>query len=644
MPRSPSTPALALCLALVSVGLPALAQAPNPGSPGEATSTFYSTATVVEKPLDQTTTTVTVLDRTAIEASGTAGVAELLRGVPGLFLESNGTRGGLTVARLRGGDPNYTLVLLDGVPLNDGTYQIGDVFDLEALPTAAVERIEIIRGPISAFYGSSGLAGAIHIFTRQGTPGSPRGEVAATVGNADLRRLETTFSAARNRSRWFLALTGDREDRRIAEERFDSLQAQGRLDHGWGRNTSLTVTTRIADWQADDYPDASGGPLFGSGELRSSQHREVSLGGELSWEAPTDGVHHRLSLGTYSHTLDRHSPAIVPLVPESVESTRFARYRLGWALAWDPAPGLRVSGGATVEQEQGSNRSTLLLPAELGGEISGDYSLTRTTPGLFAETSWGKGPWQLELGSRFDHLEGGTSKLSPRFGIAYRPRGASWRLRASAGRSFKLPSFFALASPAALGGNPDLRAETMEGFDLGLELPAVGGNLALTFFSHHYRNLVDFDFQAFRHINRGRVVTEGIELEFTHQPLPKLDLAFALTWQDAEDRTSDQTLLHRPDWTGNLRVHWRPSSEIDLHLDWSWTGRRFDSQLPVPEIDTIASTSLNGFGARWRASARLSLEAQVDNLLDRRYQTLIGFPGAGRSLRLGLRWRVGRGE
>ena len=602
--------------------------------------TFYSTATVTERPVDEATNTVTVVDREAIEASGASGVVELLQSVPGLFLEEAGTRGGSAVARIRGGDPNYTLVLLDGVPLNDGTYPIGDVFDLGALPAAAVERIEVVRGPVSAFYGSSGLAGAIHIFTRRGSD-NPEAEIAASAGNSDLRRVEGRVSGAAGRARYFLSALGDREESRIADERFRQQQAQGRLDLEGSRGRSLRMTMRAARWESDDYPEASGGPVYGSGELRASEHRELSLGLDLEWGEDDGSAKQRWSLGVYEHRLDRASPAIGFLVPRSEEATRWTRSRLGWMSTRHSGSGVRLATGVTVDRERAWNRSLLFLAPELGEPTPGDYSRTRTTPGAFAEASWSHGSWHLDLGSRLDHLEDDGLRFSPRLGLAFRPAGASWRLRASAGESFKLPSFFALASPGALGGNADLRTETLRGFDLGVELSLRTGQLALTAFHHRYRNLVDFDFASFRHINRGRVVATGLELEGSGKLTPALELSAALTWQDAEDQTSEQPLLHRPEWTGALRLTWQPRPTLDLDFHWRWTSSRFDNQLPVPEIPSVDGYSVSSLGARWRLSPDLRLETRLDNLFDRDYQTQLGFPGPGRSGRIGLRWRLG---
>ncbi len=122
----PSVPALLL---LVGLGLAPEARAQS-AAPSEPATRFYSTATVRERPLSSATASVTVLDRETITASGARTVADLLRFAPGLDVTSNGPRGGFTTAQIRGGDPNFSLVLLDGVPMNDSTYQVGDAFDL----------------------------------------------------------------------------------------------------------------------------------------------------------------------------------------------------------------------------------------------------------------------------------------------------------------------------------------------------------------------------------------------------------------------------------------------------------------------------------------------------------------------------------
>lgn len=612
---------------------------------------FYATATVRERPVTSATAAVTVIEREAIEVTGARTVAELLRFVPGLDVTSGGTRGTLATAQIRGGDPNYTQVLLDGVPLNDGTYQVGDVFDLEGLTAAAVERLEIVRGPLSSFYGSTGLAGAINIITRRGSDGSG-GDVELEGGNASLRRAAASLAGAAGTASYFVAVSLDEEQQRVAEESFSQGSAHANLDLALGARSSLRLSSRFASWEASDYPDASGGPVFGSGELRRSDHQESSLGVELLLGS---GERHKLTAAVYRHRLDRVSPAVFPLVPSSTERTNFTNTRLGWAGSIYTSHRFQLAVGTEIGRQEGENRSTLLLPAFLGGEVPGDYQLVRTTPGAYAELLVDYGDLLIEVGSRLDFpenagasSEGDSRKVewSPRLGLRYRlGRQGSTRLRASAGRSFKLPSFFALASPPQLGGNPELRPETMIGGDLGVEHGSESAPLsgALTLFYNRYENLVDFDFETFSHVNRSRVAARGIESYLTWRPGPTFTARVNVTWQEVENLDSPVRLRHRPQWVGGLRLTWKPQPGLRLELSSQGTSSSFDEQIPVPELNTTAGYGLLAFASSWELAPGWQLRGRIDNLADNNYEALIGFPGPGRSLRLGLRRTFGPG-
>lgn len=591
---------------------------------------FYETATVQARPLSSATGSVTVIDREQIEASNALTVAELLRSAPGVTLTTNGTRGGLTTASIRGGDPNFTLVLLDGVPLNDPVYQEGDVFDLEGLPIEGVERIEIVRGPLSSFYGSTGLSGVIQIFTREGQPGKTGAQAEVSGGDASFRKGTATVTGPG----WSVTALWEEEAERVARERFEQAGGLASLSVPLG-TARLSLKARGMSWEGDDYPDASGGPVYGSGELRRADHEELSLATGLSF-----GNHHELTASVYRHGMDRESPAVFPLVPPSTEETRFTRTRVGWSSVLRTFQGGRWSAGVDAQRESGRNDSLLLLPTDFGGPIVGDYDISRTVAGAYTELVADRGPWTFELGSRFDVPEEGGTEWSPRLGLGWRPTDGV-RLHASAGRAWKLPSFFALASPPALGGNPDLRPETVVGGDFGADWQLAQGRVetGLTLFYNRYKDLVDFDFETFTHVNRSEVETRGVEGAFGWHPTDRLSVQASATWQDFEDLKTHARLRHRPEWTGGVRVLWKPVSALTLDADAQAVSRFFDEQIPVPERDTVEARELVGIGAAWRFARPWELRLRVDNLLGEEYETLIGFPGPDRSVRLGLRWR-----
>ena len=127
------------------------------------------TGTYVPQPMADLSSSVTVLDREFLQVTNKRTVADALRTVPGLLIEELGGPGGLTAVSIRGGEANFTLVLVDGVELNDPTNTRGGSYDFSKLDMASIERIEIVRGAQSAIYGSDALAGVINIITLRST-------------------------------------------------------------------------------------------------------------------------------------------------------------------------------------------------------------------------------------------------------------------------------------------------------------------------------------------------------------------------------------------------------------------------------------------------------------------------------------------
>jgi outer membrane cobalamin receptor len=618
---------------------------PPPESPDARPPVFYETTTVTARPVPSATGSVTVVGPEEVRAAEARSAAEILRAVPGLQLLSSGGRAGQTNAYLRGGDPNYTLVLLDGIPLNDSTDLQGGAVNLEELPAGFVERAEIVRGPSTSFYGTSSLSGVVQLFTPRGGPGPVKASLGAETGNSELvRGFARASGPAGERGGLSAGLSWDQERHRIAEDRFRQLDAWASASLGLGATTDLRLVGRFADGEADDYPDASGGPVYGSGELRYTAHRDLALGAQLETGNPA-GRRHQLSVGLARRERDRTSPAVPPLVPASSEEATFTRLRLSWHVPLHRTSRTEVDAGASGDGEWGESASVLQLPPFLGGDVPGDYRETRWSGGAFAgirhETALGggRGSVLLEAALRADVATTDSAQLNPRAGVVVRPGGGTTRLRASAGRASKLPSFFALASPRALGGNPELRAESAWGGEAGLEHDWRAARLSVgaTYFLQRYEDLVDFDFEEFLHVNRSRVRTQGVELTARWQPHPSLAVDAQATYLDAKDLDGG-VLLHEPRWTGGVRLTWQPDARLSLRLQARGVAGSYDEQIPVPDRDWVDGYSLLGIAGSWRAGRGLTLRARLDNLADRSYETLIGFPGPGRSFWAGLGW------
>jgi vitamin B12 transporter len=612
--------------------------APAPPADAAEPPTFYETTTVTARPVESSVGAVTVVAAPELAASAARSGADVLRDVPGIDLVSNGGRAGVTNAWIRGADPNFTLVLLDGVPLNDSTELQGGAVNFEELPAALVDRAEIVRGPLTSFYGPNSLSGVVQLFTPRGGPGPRRAAAGAEAGDADLRRAFGRVSGPAGEGGWSAGASYDEEAHRIAEDRFRQLDAFGTADLVLAPETTLALSGRLATGEQDDYPDSSGGPVYGTGETRHTEHDDLALSARLAFGA--DAARPQQVLVALSRRVqDRTSPAVVPLVPESVESTTFTRLRLAWQRPVARSARTLFDVGVSGEGEWGENRSLLKLPPELGGDVAGSYDESRASGGVFGTLRHERGRVLYEIALRVDAASGDSVQLHPHAGVVWRPGSGATRLHASAGRASKLPSFFALASPPALGGNPALKPERTVGGEAGVDHAIAGGRVELgaAYFLHEYSDLVDFDFDLFLHVNRAKVRTQGAELALAWRLHRTVDLRAQATYVDAKD-LSGSPLLFEPHWIGSGRLTWRPDGRLTLRLDLRAVSRYLDRQFPVPDRDTVEGRGLLGFAGSWRVGRGLTIRTRADNLTDRSYETQIGFPGPGRSFWAGLGW------
>jgi outer membrane cobalamin receptor len=621
---------------LAGVGVGLLLAAGTAPAQQPPTETFFETATVRARPLSTATAAVTVLDREAIEALGVISVAELIRFIPGLDVTTTGPRGGIATAQIRGGDPNFTTVLLDGVALNDLTDQFGGAFDLASLSVEHVERVEVVRGPLSSTYGPTGLAGAIHIITRRGAAGESAIDFAAGAGSDSVRQAALSWRGAGERREHFVGATWEQEENRVVRDRFRGADLHGNARVRVGGAGAVRVTGRLAARDTLDYPDASGGPVFGTGETRDSDHEESSLA--LEWTGGRPDRQQRAHLAFQHHALERRTPAVPNPVdpfgslPAAVEHTRFTSWRAGWIYPLLARARLRVDAGVEVAHERGDVDSRLELPPPLD---DGSFELERSVAGALVEALSEHGPWLVELGARVDAPQGFDTEWSARAGLGRRLAEGSTRVRGSVGRAFKLPSFFSLGNP--LVGNPDLEPERVVSADAGIEhrLDPLDLDAALTLFTSDFDDLIDFDFETLRTVNRSSVRTEGAELALAWTPGTRASVHASLTAQDVDVRGGGGPLRQRPDRIGGARFTWR-GGRLRWELDGQWVSERFDQQIPVPDRRRVAGYVLYGASVSFDAFAHWQLRARVDNLADEDHETFIGFPGPDRAVRVTL--------
>jgi outer membrane receptor protein involved in Fe transport len=570
---------------------------------------------------------LSVVDSEDIERLQPASLLEALDEVAGVRAFSTGGAGGRSFLSVRGGEPNFTLVLLDGIRLNDPTNSRGGGFDFFMIDPALAERIEVTRGSVSAVHGSDALAGAVNIRLRA-PGGGERGAARAQGGSeGDVglgASIETgwTDGGLLAAGSWYDSgglTAGSSLERRQG-------MAQGRQRLG-GFEARLLGLYGHSDRSA--FPEDSGGPRLAVNRERERGEAELFATGLSVRRAPTAAIRPNLSLA-WSRQEDRSAtPAIAPGIldgtPALAADSRFTRFEAIADVGLGRGP-IVATAGAAFLRESGRSDGTI----DFGFPLPVSFDLVRTTRSAFAEASLRPGGgFGLNLAARYDDVAGGGHRWTGRAAASWMPVNGGPTLFARVGEGYKLPSFYALAHP--LIGNPGLRPERSRNVEAGAEQSWGSGNFVrAALFSNVFRDLIDFDPATFTTVNRDRVRAAGAEIEGEWRPLAALSLGGALSWLDLDSPTP---LRGRPRWQGSLRAAWQASPALELNGAVRFNSDYFDSSIPTGLIRAQGHGEAD-LGLRWKASERFSVIAALRNLTGSDYEDAVGFPATGRAARV----------
>jgi vitamin B12 transporter len=585
---------------------------------------------------------VTVLDREYFDVEKPTKLADALERVAGIHVDQVGGRGGTSSLYLRGADPNYTLVLVDGVRVNDPTNARGGSFDFATFDMADVERIEIARGPYSAIYGGDALAGVINIITRKAPAQSTRASLDAMAGAFDTRELSLNAAGPAGNGTWSLGASDSREGEPMRGNDFESQRVSLGYNTGYGENTQLNLSARYSESARAGFPDDSGGHEFAA--IRDVETRDTD---EAVFGA---GVTHLAGNATFNLTLgyfDREdhvdSPGVAPGVrdpfgvPPSVIDSRIERFTATFTGTQRLSDLFTLAYGAEYQREQGSSDGEL----DFGGGflLPTSFDLTRNSLAPFAEARLST-PFGLsaQAGVRVDKPGGEDSVTSPRLRVAYDLGGNGLRLAGSWGKAFKLPSLYALGHP--LVGNPNLVPERSESHELELSQLVADGDVfwSITWFDGEFRNAIDFDSgPPPMLVNRNRVDTRGLELAGRYSTSDTWAFDASVTQARSRIASSGAELRNRPEWRGGVGAHWSPSSTLRFSASATYVGESFDSSIATGDVNLDAYTRLD-VSAVWQLSEKFETYLAVDNLTDEKYQQFVGFESRGIAPRAGVKF------
>ena len=577
----------------------------------------------------------TVITREMIESRADENVIDLLRGQSGVHVAQAGGRGGIASVQLRGGDPNFTLVLVDGVKVNDPTNARGGSFDFSALPLAQVERIEIIRGAQSSVYGSDGLGGVVSISTRE--PSTAGGSVDVALGESGFWRTSVSLSSSLTDTSQFNVTAASEDDGEMPVGNAfsnDSLSVGYSLDDG--EALSLAVRGLFSSAESQAFPDDSGGQrLSVLRELgnRETEQRAISASARYEY---SEQLQLNMLVGSNKYEEISSSPAVAPGVrdgvPASTIDSELERDNMALHGVFDWSDDTQALIGLDYLREDGQ----LIGEIELfpGFTLPQDFALDRTTTGFFSELVHRPTErFAVNVSLRVDTADGFKEQVTGRLGVEYRSGAARFFL--GGGEGFKLPSFYALGH--ALVGNPDLKPETSQNVEAGVEWQNEERQISISAFRSDYKNLINFDPTIFRLVNENDVRSQGVEFTAGFKPTESSSIAVNATYVDVGVEGGG-ALLQRPDWRFGLNAKWQLAEGWSATADWIHVGDLLDSSVPTG-LETVSAYNRFDVGINWRPSPAWRAYLAVDNALNKSFETAIGFPGIERRLRLGATYR-----
>ena len=601
---------------------------------------------------DKIPSSVTVLDKGAIDRSQDIAVSDLLLRTPGVVLTRNGGYGTATSLRIRGAEADQTVVVIDGVKLNDPS-STGGGFNFANLLVGDASRIEVLRGPQSILWGSQAIGGVVNVVTPL-----PEKEIEAgfdlEAGSRETVSARAAIGGRTGPLAWRIGgqhfTTGGIS---ALSPAFGGQEADGYTNSNVSGRALLDVTQGVSvdlrGYWSSGRTEIDG---FGVDSAEYSLTREFVGYAGLNVDLLDGRFRNRFGYGYTDTDRDNYNPTRArPQTFDAFGTNRRFEYQGSFALT----EGWTVLAGAENER---SRFSTVSPPASLATPVPaptrGQSEITSFYGQLSAEPVAGL---TLTAGLRHDdHDRFGEKTQFAAGGVWRLPFGTV--LRASYGEGFKAPTLYQLFSEF---GNPALGAEDATGWEAGVEQRLLGGKLAIgaTYFERTTTDQIIFnscsstsadplcfvpgsttDRRFGYYLNVARAEAHGIEAQAV-VTIGALKLDGNYTWTAADDRSAGTAnfgkwLPRRPRHTANASISYDWDFGLTTGAALRWSGHSFDNASNATRLDGYTLVDLR---AEFALSPEVRLFGRVENLFDEDYMTAFRFNSLGRSIYAGIRGR-----
>jgi vitamin B12 transporter len=603
-------------------------------------------ATRTPEAVDAVGQAVTVLTLPQLRADQAPVVSDILARAPGVVVTRNGGPGQVTSLSIRGADADQTLVLIDGVKINDPSSPASG-FDFGNLLIGDVARVEVLRGIQSVLYGSQAMGGVVNIVTA--TPTAPlQGDAQIEGGAYSTGYAKIGIGGRDGPWSWRVAAnlystTGiSAFDKRLGGKEADGYRntgLAGRLGYAFTPDVSLDL--RALYLQARTKFDGYSTPTFTFGDDNEygATRQQIGYAG-LNFALLDGRLRNRLAAQYTLTQRDSYDPADAPTT--KTFDGRGVNQRVEYEGVVALAPGWKGVFGAQSERESITTSSPAfdyppgLPPTKADATTNSAYGQLQAeaAPGL-----------NLTGGLRYDDHSTFGSRTTGQIAGAWTLNGGATVLRASWGQGFKAPTLYQLFSAY---GRTALRPEQAHGWDAGVTQRFLGGRAEVqaTYFNRDTTNLIAFaaspcaPSQIFGcYSNVARAEAKGVELSGALRPLDGLELTANYTYTDATDRspgasTFGKRLARRPQDLANLGATYTWPSKLSTGLAVRYAGDSFDNPLNTRRLKAYTLVDLR---AAYPLGHGLELYGRIENLFNKAYETAFQYGSLGRAGYLGLR-------
>jgi len=596
--------------------------------------------------INRSANAITIIDRNEINNRAVVSVSDLLRDVAGLAVSRSGAQGSQTQIRMRGGEANHLLVLIDGVEANNPAQS--DEFNWGTLVAAHIERIEIIRGPQSSMLGSDAMAGVVNIITRSTDQPLSANAFFETGGfNTQNNGISIGFKDGGFDMRLGVSdLQTDGENiSRSGSEKDGYENTNLNLKSGWRASDQLRLT--FAARQSDGMNEYDADSDFDSlidDQDNVSKFRSATMQLKADYSSFNGHWQHQLSMAQSTNKNAEFNQR----TPGTVTDSNKDQYRLVSSLLWGEL-NHRLSLLIEREEEEFQQRGPI-NDYGVFGIYDPNQSRSRDTDSLALEYRADiSEKLTLAVSTRHDDNSEFNSSDTSRVEAIYQIND-SVRLRSAYGTAIKNPTFTErFGFYTNFIGNPSLEPEESSNWELGIDqlFNQGGSTLSVTFFNSELENEVDGNFMdpvTFRYTSKNRQglsKRQGMELTTVNKLNDAVSLNTSYTYTDSVESDGANRLVdevRRARHIGSLNLSWQAMDSLHINANAQYNGSQMD--VAYPKNVKLADYTVVNLSANYRATPNLDVYVRFDNLLNESYEEIFSYQTLGFSANIGVRYKL----